>query len=223
MLVALPADIRVVPIFPFWLERAAELLALLWFINLVNFMDGIDWITVAEVVPVSGALAVFGMCGALPESGTLVAAGLCGATIGFAPFNRPVARLFLGDVGSLPIGLLLGWLLVLLAGQGHLAAAVLLPLYYLEDATITLFRRLFAGEPIMQAHRSHYYQRAKDAGIGNYRIVGRIFAVNVILVALAAVTLSSPALLVQCSAVAAGGIVVTALLWSFRRRAPDAA
>ncbi len=50
--------------------------------------------------------------------------------LGFAPFNRPVARLFLGDVGSLPIGLLLGWLLLLLAGSGHLAAALLLPLYY---------------------------------------------------------------------------------------------
>ena len=54
--------------------------------------------------------------------------------IGFAPFNRPVARLFLGDVGSLPIGLLLFWLLVLTAGNGHLAAALILPLYYLADA-----------------------------------------------------------------------------------------
>ena len=44
--------------------------------------------------------------------------------IGFAPFNRPVAQIFLGDVGSLPIGLLLGWLLLLVAGNGHLAAAV---------------------------------------------------------------------------------------------------
>ena len=80
--------------------------------------------------------------------------------IGFAPFNKPVARMFLGDVGSLPIGLLFGWLLIVLAGRGHLAAALLLPLYYLADATITLLRRFAAGEPIMQAHRSHFYQRA---------------------------------------------------------------
>ena len=62
--------------------------------------------------------------------------------IGFAYFNRPVARLFLGDVGSLPVGLLLGWLLMQLAGRRGLAAAILLPLYYLADATITLIRRL---------------------------------------------------------------------------------
>ena len=74
-------------------------------------MDGIDWMTVAELVPATAALALFGFVGALPWNATLVALALCGAVVGFAPFNRPVARLFLGDVGSLPIGLLLGWLL----------------------------------------------------------------------------------------------------------------
>ncbi len=65
----------------------------------------------------------------------LVAAALLGAMLGFAPFNKPVARLFLGNVGSLPIALVLGWLLLLLATQGHLAAAILLPLYFIADAT----------------------------------------------------------------------------------------
>ncbi len=65
----------------------------------------------------------------------ICALALLGALIGFAPFNRPVARLFLGDVGSLPLGLVVGWLLALLANKGHLAAALLLPLYYLMDAT----------------------------------------------------------------------------------------
>ena len=164
------------PSLPYWLERALLGLAVLWFVNLVNFMDGIDWMTVAEVVPLTAGLVLFGLMGALPRDATVVALALCGAMIGFAPFNRPVARLFLGDVGSLPIGLLLGWLLVLLAGGGHLAAALLLPLYYLADATITLLRRLANGEPVMQAHRSHFYQRAMDGGFSVYQIVGRVFA-----------------------------------------------
>ena len=75
------------------------------------------------------------------RDGIAVALALGGAMLGFAYFNRPTARLFLGDVGSLPIGLLIGWLLVLLAGSGHLTAALLLPLYYLADATLTLLRR----------------------------------------------------------------------------------
>ena len=84
----------------------------LWFVNLVNFMDGIDWMTAAEVVPLAAALAALGWLGALPPYGLVTALALGGAMTGFAWFNRPVATLFLGDVGSLPIGLLLGWLLL---------------------------------------------------------------------------------------------------------------
>jgi UDP-N-acetylmuramyl pentapeptide phosphotransferase/UDP-N-acetylglucosamine-1-phosphate transferase len=141
VILTLPNEARVAPFLPFFLERALLLVAGVWFVNLVNFMDGIDWITVAEVVPVTAALAVLGINGGLPSYAIVVAIALCGATLGFAWFNKPVARLFLGDVGSLPIGLLLGWLLLLLAAQGYVAAAVLLPLYYLCDATITLARR----------------------------------------------------------------------------------
>src|SRR6202040_3305923 len=95
---------------------------------------------------------VFAMLGAAPAAAGLVALALAGALVGFAPFNRPVAQLFLGDVGSLPIGLLVGWCLIELASQ-HVAAALLLPLYYLADSTITLFRRVMAGEQFWDAHR----------------------------------------------------------------------
>src|ERR1700749_3030711 len=107
----------------------------------------------------SRPLAPLAALGPLPPADGAAALALLGAMIGFAPFNRPVARLFLGDVGSLPIGLLLGWLLILLANR-YLVAALLLPLYYVADATITLLRRFVEGEPVTQAHRSHFYQRA---------------------------------------------------------------
>jgi UDP-N-acetylmuramyl pentapeptide phosphotransferase/UDP-N-acetylglucosamine-1-phosphate transferase len=162
-------------------------------------------------------LALFGLLGALPADATMVAIALCGAMIGFAPFNRPVARLFLGDVGSLSIGLLLTWLLALLAGQGHLAAALLLPLYYLADATITLLRRFANGQPVTQAHRSHFYQRALDGGLSVYQIVARVFAVNITLAALAALSVLCRSSSMTIAALAAGGAVVGALLWSFGR------
>lgn len=215
-LYSLPADMRVLPFVPAWLERAVLFVGLLWFINLVNFMDGIDWMTVAEVVPVTAALAVFGLVGALPIEATYVAIALCGAMLGFAPFNRPVARLFLGDVGSLPIGLMLGWLLIVLADK-HLVAALLLPLYYLADATITLLRRLVAGEPLMQAHRRHFYQQALDSGLDVYTIVGRVFAVNVALAGLGLLTIATPILPVHVAAFAAGAALVGGLLLSFSR------
>jgi UDP-N-acetylmuramyl pentapeptide phosphotransferase/UDP-N-acetylglucosamine-1-phosphate transferase len=217
VIATLPAELRVIHMLPWWIERALMLVAILWLVNLVNFMDGIDWMTVAEVVPVTAALALFGLMGALPHDAMLVAFAICGAVLGFAPFNKPVARLFLGDVGSLPIGLLLGWLLVLLAGAGHLATAILLPLYYLADATITLLRRLINGEQVMQAHRSHFYQRAMDGGFSVRAIVARVFAVNLVLAALAAATLWNTTMLVQAAALIAGCAVVGWLLLSFER------
>ncbi len=184
----MPAELRALPIVPLVVERSVEAIALLWFVNLVNFMDGIDWITVAETVPVAAGVYILSLFGAVPQTAALVALALVGAVLGFAPFNRPVAKLFLGDGGSLPIGLTMGWLLLQLAGSGHLAAALLLPLYYLADATITLARRGARGERIMEAHRSHFYQIATTRGFSVMDVVKRVFAANLLLLWLAVVT-----------------------------------
>jgi UDP-N-acetylmuramyl pentapeptide phosphotransferase/UDP-N-acetylglucosamine-1-phosphate transferase len=147
----------------------------------------------------------------------VVALVLCGAMLGFAPFNRPVAQVFLGDVGSLPIGLLLLWLLVLTAGHGHLAAALILPLYYLADATVTLLRRLLNGEPFWQAHRTHFYQKATDRGFSVSQVVARVFAVNLALIALALLTVFVPGFATQIAALAASTLLVGWLLFVFAR------
>jgi UDP-N-acetylmuramyl pentapeptide phosphotransferase/UDP-N-acetylglucosamine-1-phosphate transferase len=217
VILTLPDELRVAPFMPVGIERLFLVLGGLWFVNLVNFMDGLDWMTVAEVVPVTAALAIFGAFGFLPAMQAIISLALCGAMIGFAYFNRPVAGLFLGDVGSLPIGLLLGWLLMQLAGRGALATAILLPLYYLADSTITLARRLFAGEKVWQAHRSHFYQRATDRGFTVSQVVACVFAVNIALAALAFVTLAAPGLLSETAALVCGAALVGWLLLGFAR------
>ncbi|KQT99012.1 glycosyl transferase [Methylobacterium sp. Leaf469] len=212
---------RLMPGLPLPLERGVAILSGLWFVNLVNFMDGLDWMSVAEFVPLTGALVFLGLSGGLPFLPMLVAAALLGAVLGFAPFNRPVARLFLGDVGSLPLGLLGAWLLYRLAAEGGLAAAILLPLYYLADATLTLGRRLLRREPVWQAHRSHWYQRATDNGFPVVAVVGRVFVLNLALAALASATLLWPSWPVTVLASGAGGALVASLLHAFgRRRGP---
>lgn len=217
LIAALPTDLRVAEFLPWWFERVLLLIAGVWFVNLVNFMDGLDWMTVAEVVPVSAALIVIGIEGVLPPYAVLVALALIGAMLGFAPFNCPVARLFLGDVGSLPIGLLLGWLLLLLAGSGHLAAALLLPLYYLADASITLARRLLAGERFWEAHRQHFYQRATTRGFTVYNVVSRVFLVNLLLAVLAVISVWARSMAGSIAVLALGAALVGLLLWSFQR------
>jgi UDP-N-acetylmuramyl pentapeptide phosphotransferase/UDP-N-acetylglucosamine-1-phosphate transferase len=212
------SDVRIVPACPLWIERGLLLLAGLWFVNLVNFMDGLDWMTVAEVVPITGALVVLGSLGEFPVSASIVAAALCGAMVGFAPFNRPVAKVFLGDVGSLPIGLLLGWCLLQLAYHQQFAAALLLPLYYLSDATVTLLRRLAKREPLWAAHRLHFYQRATDNGFTVLRVVSEVFALNVGLAVLAiasTITTSAP---IKVLYLIVGVLAAASLMHRFARR-----
>jgi UDP-N-acetylmuramyl pentapeptide phosphotransferase/UDP-N-acetylglucosamine-1-phosphate transferase len=220
MLASIPPELRVAPILPWWAERMLLLLACLWFVNLTNFMDGIDWMTVAEFVPITVGIGLIGFLGALPVQAVLVAMALCGGLIGFAPFNKPVARIFLGDVGSLPIGLLLSWQLVLLAGKGYVTAALLLPLYYLADATLTLLRRIANREIFWRAHRSHFYQVATDRGFSVPEVIARVFAVNVALVALAAASVVWPGPLSTAAALGCGIVLVGWLLYRFSRGKP---
>jgi UDP-N-acetylmuramyl pentapeptide phosphotransferase/UDP-N-acetylglucosamine-1-phosphate transferase len=221
ILVTASSDLRIVPACPFWIERGLLLLAGLWFVNLVNFMDGLDWMTVAEVVPITGAMIVLGAFGEFPVSAAIVAAALCGAMVGFAPFNRPVAKVFLGDVGSLPIGLLLGWCLLQLAWRQQLTAAVLLPLYYLSDATVTLLCRLARREPFWAAHRSHFYQRATDNGFMVLHVVSEVFALNVGLAVLAIASTSTQSAVVRLFLLLVGGVATGLLMYRFSRPRPS--
>lgn len=220
---AAPESLRVVPACPLWLERTLLLLAGLWFVNLVNFMDGLDLMTVAEIVPITGAVVLLGWLSDLPASTTLAAAALFGAMLGFAPFNRPVAKIFLGDVGSLPIGLLVGWCLLQLAWHQQFAAALLLPLYYLADATVTLLRRMARREPFWAAHRSHFYQRATDNGFSVSRVVGEVFALNIVLAALAIGSAMTSSTTISVLLLVIGGIATARLMWRFSRRRPSPA
>jgi UDP-N-acetylmuramyl pentapeptide phosphotransferase/UDP-N-acetylglucosamine-1-phosphate transferase len=217
VLATLPPEMRVLPILPWSSERILLLIGTLWFVNLVNFMDGLDWMTVVEVVPITGALGVLGLLGYIPWQDTVISLALCGATIGFAFFNRPVAKLFLGDVGSLPIGLLLAWLLLVLAGSGGRTAAVLLPLYYLADSTITLLRRAVRSEPVWQAHRSHFYQCATDNGFRVIEVVARVWAVNLALAALAFATILLPSRTTYIITLSVGAALVAWILAVFTR------
>src|SRR5260370_20468569 len=140
--------------------------------------------------------------------------------VGFAPFNRPVAKVFLGDVGSLPIGLLLGWCLLQLAYNQQIVAAMLLPLYYLSDATVTLLRRLTRGEPVWAAHRSHFYQRAIDNGFTVLRVVSEVFSLNIGLAVLAIGSLIPASGIVRILFLIAGGLATALVMYGVSLRRP---
>lgn len=203
---------------PDWVDLAVIALAWIWFINLFNFMDGIDGIAGGEAASIGiGAAIVAGVAG-LDWPIMAKAIALAGAAVGFLYWNWQPARIFLGDVGSVPLGYLIGWLLLELAQAGQFAAAIILPLYFLADATITLVRRVLNRERVWQAHRSHFYQRAVAGGLAHAQVTTRVLAANAVLVAAAAAAAAAASVPAQVAAVVAGGMVVFLLLGNLARR-----
>ncbi|HEY6335985.1 MAG TPA: glycosyltransferase family 4 protein, partial [Alphaproteobacteria bacterium] len=171
-------------VLPLWLDRLAAGFVWLWFLNLFNFMDGIDGITGGETAALGIGAALVSLAIAA-EGDTLYGLTIAAAALGFLWWNWHPAKIFMGDVGSVPLGYLLGWLLLDLASRGAWAPALILPLYYLADASLTLLRRLVRGERIWHAHREHFYQRAVQGGLSHSAVVGAILLADVALIGLA--------------------------------------
>lgn len=152
----------------------------LWWVNAFNFMDGIDGLAGAEAAAIGAGLAAIG--GGSDPVLMPLAAAVAGGAVGFLLWNWAPARIFLGDVGSTALGYLTGFLLLGFALRGHWRAALILPLYFLADATITLLRRLLRGERVWQAHRQHFYQHAVGRGLGHGAVAGRVAAADLLLI-----------------------------------------
>ena len=177
----------------------------LWFVNLFNFMDGIDGLAGSEAAAIGAGLLLFAIVGIGQNPGlAALAAAIVAAAGGFLVWNWAPARIFLGDVGSVPLGYLLGFLLLDQAARGHWKLALILPLYFLADATITLLRRLARGERIWEGHRGHFYQGAVKRGFGHAAVTESVIAADLVLVGCAWVTENgwpSPGLAVAGAAV----------------------
>ena len=139
----------------------------LWWVNLYNFMDGIDGIAGSEAAAIAGGLLLFTMFGNGADlSVALLSAAVLGASLGFLVWNWSPAKIFLGDVGSVPLGYLTGFLLIGLAGAGRWKIAMILPLYFLADATITLGRRLAARREGVGGSPPAFLSKGRHPGTG---------------------------------------------------------
>lgn len=132
--------------------------------NLANFLDGLDLMAVATIGLPGFFFAVLATSGAIGLAFGPAGAALAGLFLAFALVNWPPARAFLGDAGSLPFGLVLGAMTVIVACQAGPLAALLLPAYMLCDGLVTITRRTLKGENILKAHSAHVYQRAFRSG-----------------------------------------------------------
>lgn len=168
-------------------DLALTAFAWLWFLNLYNFMDGIDGIDASEAVAVAVGVGGLVTIGLAPDILIGPAAAIAAAALGFLVWNWHPARIFLGDAGSIPLGYLIGYLLIATASQGGagFAAALILPLVFVVDATVTLLRRLARGKRPTEAHREHAYQRAVQGGWSHARVCLVVLGANAVLIVLA--------------------------------------
>jgi len=136
-------------------------LALVWLINAFNFMDGIDGLAASQAAFMAGTAAWLLAGGAGGGDSALLLGGIAAAALGFLAMNWPPARIFMGDTGSQPLGLLLGAAGAVTVARGELPLAVWAILWaaFVADATLTLLHRALRRAPLAQAHRDHAYQR----------------------------------------------------------------
>ncbi|MEN1727828.1 MAG: hypothetical protein AAGJ52_05240 [Pseudomonadota bacterium] len=194
-----------------WVLSALALIAFLWLINLHNFMDGSDGLA-SQQAAFSACLyaGLFAAQGMLVE--TLIAATLAAACLGFLVWNRPPARIFLGDSGSLLIGGLVAWSAVraLQSDAASLMVCILISSLFVVDATVTLLWRLKKGQRWYTPHRLHAYQRLIDSGWTHARVLLSYAAVNLFIVlptVLIAMTYPSADMILTLGVV--GGLVVS--------------
>jgi len=157
---------------PPWLQISLSLLFAVWMLNLYNFMDGMDGFAGGMTLFGFGTFAVLGWLADHPLF-MIINLIVASATCGFLIFNFPPARIFMGDTGASSLGFLAAAFSLWgnRSGIFPLWIALLLFSPFIVDATITLLRRLWHGEKIWLAHKSHYYQRLVQVGWGHRRTV----------------------------------------------------
>ncbi len=181
------------------LGMAGSILAVIgivWLVNLYNFMDGIDGIAAGEAVSVAlvgGVLLAF----AGVDGPALVVFALAGAAAGFLVLNWPPAKIFMGDVGSGLLGYAFGVLALASERAGAIPLLVWMILLgvFIVDATATVIHRFWKGEQWYQAHRSHAYQRAVQAGYSHRTVTIAVLSLNGALALVAVGASLYPALL----------------------------
>jgi Fuc2NAc and GlcNAc transferase len=194
-------------------------LAIVWSINLFNFMDGIDGLAGSQALLIFAAAAVLLFLRGDYSLATIPAI-LAATSAGFLAWNWPPAKIFMGDVGSGAIGYLIAGLA--LAAENNRSASLLsfAIIYgvFIFDATVTLVRRLARGDRVMEAHRDHAYQRLTRAWGSHASVTAWAAAITFVLAILGVVGTLDPRLLLP--ALLFTFVLLGALLFVVERLAP---
>ena len=185
---------------PYYVDFILAVLGLVAFLNIYNFLDGIDGITAVQSIHL--AVTIIALCmikiDVILNANLIITIALItlAYSIAFIMFNWHPAKIFLGDVGSISIGFLLGLCLLMISASGErlFAACSIASLYYLADGGITILIRLTNKEKIWQPHLKHFFQKAVKRGMTHKQVVCRIAICNFFLMLLSINALYNPAI-----------------------------
>lgn len=204
-----------VPWMPALVDLGLSWLALVWLLNLYNFMDGVDGMAASGAAFISlAAVAILFVAGA--ASGLVVLLGLLAVcSLGFLVFNWPRASIFMGDSGSLFLGYSFGVLITGTGGAGQISRWTWLIIfgYFAIDTTTTTLLRIFVTKKWYGAHRSHAYQNLARIRGSHLRVVTEVTLYHVLwLLPLALWSTLVP----SWAPLAAALAVVPVVLWTLR-------
>ncbi|KKB96250.1 putative undecaprenyl-phosphate N-acetylglucosaminyl 1-phosphate transferase [Candidatus Arcanobacter lacustris] len=186
----IPADILIFKNYlPSYIEKSLMILALIYFMNCFNFMDGIDGIASSESIHIALSIFILSFFVVMKSELKHLCLIIIVANLAFLRWNWHKAKIFMGDSGSVSLGFILGWLLIKLALAGGVLASLIIPLYFLSDSLITMGKRLFNGEKIWQAHSKHFYQIAVRNGVSHDLVVKYIWVANIFLTIVAIISI----------------------------------
>lgn len=187
---------------PLWLEKACVGFGLLAFLNVYNFMDGIDGITASQTIHIATTTLLFYLLTPIDEPLVLVVAiSLIAISLAFLCFNWQPAQIFMGDVGSISLGLICGWLLINLGLHGYLASTIIIPAYYFADGVFIVLRRLCKGEKIWEPHAQHFFQKAAKRNKSHAKIVKKIIIANFLLAMLSVIAITQPIIAITATTI----------------------
>ncbi len=173
------------------------LVGMVYFINIYNFMDGIDGSASSVAIHIAVSFIIIVACFGSYEDNKFfifLALTLSFACKGFLAHNWSPAKIFLGDVGSTVIGLVCGTLMLVLSKNGFLAAAIIIPGYYIADSTITLLKRIIRKERFWEPHTQHFFQVAARNLNCHAKVTKKIIKYNSVLLSLSILSVFLPRL-----------------------------
>ena len=174
----------------FYLFASLIIFSWLWLINLFNFMDGMDGLTALQMIFLALTINIISLMNYFDNDFQFLSLIIFSVFLAFFRYNKPPAKIFLGDSGSIPSGYIAGYVLVeSLLKQGPFFSILIILLYFILDSTVTLIIRSIKNNNLFSAHSDHFYQRMIRNGHSHQYVLRKILFLLTFLIILSFISL----------------------------------